>query len=159
MKSVKCFVENVPKTTHITTQSESNRVASVEAAAQAGSLAGRRANVNKNCAPKNDAQSIKRRQMPTNAMLAQRERRGVGGGGQKIGKLPWQIHIASPFCLLLLHCEIFAMQIGPENCSTLERCSSAIKCKIFNNAAVHKNDRIRKRDRQEERERENGTRN
>lgn len=85
--------------------------------------------------------------------------RGSGRRWQKIGKLPWQIHIASPFCLLLLHCEIFAMQIGPENCSTLERCSSAIKCKIFNNAAVHKNDRIRKRDRRAEREGENGTRN
>lgn len=43
---------------HRTTQSESNRVASIEAAAQAGSLAGRRANVNKNCAPKNDAAAV-----------------------------------------------------------------------------------------------------
>lgn len=141
MKSVKCFVENVPKTTHRTTQSESKRVDSVQAAWQPG----RRANVNKNCAPKNDA--VNKTAPDADKCSASTEGEGRWAKDWKAAVANTYCHDeASPFCrllLLLLHCEIFAMQIGPENCSTLERCSSAIKCKIFNNAAVHKNDRIR----------------
>lgn len=110
---------------------------------QPGSLAGRRENVNKNCAPKNDA--VNKTAPDADKCSASTEGEGRWAKDWKAAVANTYCHDeASPFCrLLLLHCEIFAMQIGPENCSTLERCSSAIKCKIFNNAAVHKNDRIR----------------
>lgn len=61
MKSVKCFVENVPKTTYRTRQSESERGSKCK---------------QKLRAQKRRRQSIKRRQMPTNAR-----------GGGYIGKL------------------------------------------------------------------------